>query len=86
MYRVTIRRREANGRVHDFDVRSRSPRELRAQLLGFLQTSQSERGVGLWSSADPEVWVGDAFIGSLHRDGDAKRLADDAAKTLVSAD
>jgi hypothetical protein len=82
VYRVTIRRREANGRVHDFTVRAESPRELRGQLRSLLQTSQSERGTGLWSRENPEVWIGDAFLGASHPDGDVGRLADAAAEKL----
>ncbi len=37
--------------------------------------AQAERGKGVWSDTDPEVWIGAAFVGRLRRGGDIAQLA-----------
>jgi hypothetical protein len=49
-----------------------------------LSTSQHERGKGVWSDADPEVWIEGSFVGRLGRNVDAGLLARDALVQLVA--
>ena len=75
MIQGTIRRREGGGRVHDFVVQAESGSDLRSKIQSLLRTAQVERGTGVWSNGDPELWVQGALVGSLQRGGDVGQLA-----------
>jgi hypothetical protein len=86
MHRITVRRHQANSeRSHsDFVVQADTAAKLDGQLRDFLRLTQHERGKGVWSEADPEVWIEGTFIGRLQRDGDVAQLAREAVVRLVA--
>jgi hypothetical protein len=86
MHRITVRRLQANEdrSISDFVIQAETTSKLEHQLREFLKRSQHERGKGVWSDADPEVWIEGSFVGRLGRDGDAAPLARDALVQLVA--
>ncbi len=89
MHRITVRRHQANeanedGSTSDFVIQAETTALLERRLREFLSRSQHERGSGVWSDADPEVWIEGTFVGRLGRDGDAAPLARDALVQLVA--
>jgi hypothetical protein len=72
----TVRRHQADEprSSSDFVVRGDDLKKLDRQLREVLRTAQAERGTGLWSDADPEVWQNGSFIGRLANDGDIAQL------------
>jgi hypothetical protein len=84
MPHITVRRYQADAErsKSDFDLRSEDLRHLDRRLQEVLRSAQAERGVGLWSDADPELWVGHTFVGRLGRGGDIARLARQAMEDL----
>ena len=85
MPHITVRRYQADeGRSRsDFDIQSEDLRHLDRRLREVLRTAQAERGVGLWSAADPEIWMGSTFIGRLGPEGDIAELARRAMAELT---
>jgi hypothetical protein len=77
MLQITVRRYQADAaRSHnDFVLRGDDATRVAGNLEGTLRTAQEERGRGLWSEADPEVWLGVTLVGHLARGGDAAQLA-----------
>ena len=84
MPHITVRRYQADAdrSSSDFDVRSEDLRHLERCLQVILRAAQAERGLGLWSGADPEVWKGEALVGRLRPEGDIAELAHRAIATL----
>jgi hypothetical protein len=71
MDRITVRRHQADAArsSSDFVIHAGDPAQLDRRLVDFLRTAQAERGVGVWSNADPEIWVRGALFSQLERDG-----------------
>ena len=84
MYHVTVRRHQADEArsCSDFVVNGVDARQLDHHLRDVLRTAQSERGSGVWSDADPEVWLGGTFVGRLERGGDIAQLTREAMADL----
>ena len=76
-HQLTVRRHQGDESrsSNDFVVRGGDLKGLDRQLREVLRTAQVERGTGLWSEADPEVWQSGSFIGRLGRGGDIALLA-----------
>lgn len=76
MHQITVRRYEADeARSHnDFVLTGDDARRVGANLEDTLRTAQKERGRGLWSDADPEVWFGTTLVGHLGPDDDVAQL------------
>jgi hypothetical protein len=86
MHRIAVRRRQANEglSVREFVIQADTTMKLERQLREFLSISQHERGSGVWSDADPEVWIEGSFVGRLSPEGDVERLAREALVQLVA--
>ncbi len=84
MYHVTVRRHQADEARSrsDFVVNGVDAKQLDRHLRAVLRTAQSERGSGVWSDADPEVWLGSTFVGRLGRGGDIAQLTREAMADL----
>jgi hypothetical protein len=67
MHQVTVRRWQAD--------QARSTSDFVDAAQDILRMAQAERGKGVWSDTDPEVWIGAAFVGRLRRGGDIAQLA-----------
>jgi hypothetical protein len=76
MYRITVRRQQANAErsISDFVIHGEDAKKVAGHLREFLRVAQGERGKGVWSDADPEVWIDGTFVGRLERDGDIASL------------
>lgn len=88
MYRVTVRRHQGNATSsgNDFVVQADELKPLRRQLRSLLEAAQAERGTGVWSNADPEIWIGNFLVGRLDSGGDVAQLVGRAIDELkVSA-
>ncbi len=87
MHHITVRRHQADEArsLSDFTVNAEDPRKLDHHLRDVLRTAQAERGTGVWSSADPEVWIGVTFVGRLGPGGDIAQLAHRAIERLNAA-
>ena len=83
-HQVTVRRHQADAaRLRsDFVVNADDAKNLGGHLRDLLRTAQAERGKGVWSDADPEVWMGSTLVGRLGPDGDAAQLARQAMEQL----
>jgi hypothetical protein len=77
MHQITVRRYQADeARSHnDFVLNGDDAKRVAGNLEGTLRTAQEERGRGLWSDADPEVWLGTTLVGHLGPGGDVAQLA-----------
>jgi hypothetical protein len=84
MHHITVRRLQADEArsPSDFVVSAENTKKLDGHLRDLLKTAQAERGKGVWSTADPEVWMGESFVGRLGRDGDIAQLASRAMDSL----
>jgi hypothetical protein len=73
---LTVRRHQGNEARSSNDVvlRADDLKGLDRQLREILRAAQAERGTGLWSTADPEVWQSGSLIGRLGLDGDVALL------------
>ena len=82
---ITIRRYQADlARSHnDFVVLGRDAKDLDRHLRDSLRLAEAERGKGVWSQEDPEVWIGGRCVGRLERGGD---IADLARRAMRDAD
>jgi hypothetical protein len=67
MYQIIVRRHQADEArsTNDFVIHGDDLRKLDHQLGDLLRAAQAERGHGVWSDTDPEVWSGGAFVGQL---------------------
>lgn len=77
MHQITVRRYQADeARSHnDFVLKGDDAKRVGGNLEDTLRTAQEERGRGLWSDADPEVWFGTTLVGHLEPGGDVAQLA-----------
>jgi hypothetical protein len=84
MHHITVRRHQADETrsLSDFTVHAEDTRKLDHHLRDLLRTAQAERGTGVWSNADPEVWIGVTFVGRLGPGGDIAQLAHLAIEDL----
>jgi hypothetical protein len=87
MAHITVRRYQADAdrSVNDFDLHSEDLRQLARSLREVLGEAQARRGVGLWSDADPEIWMGHIFVGRLGPEGDIAELTRLAMAELTSS-
>jgi hypothetical protein len=87
MYQVTVRRHQADEArsPNDFVINDEDAKGVEAHLREVLRAAQAERGSGVWSDADPKVWMGAALVGRLERGGDVSRLARKAMDGLNPA-
>jgi hypothetical protein len=90
LHQLTVRRHQGDEArsSNDFVLRGDDLKRLDRQLREVLRTAQAQRGTGLWSAADPEVWQSGSLIGRLGRDGDITLLVRLALEACgkVSAD
>jgi hypothetical protein len=87
MHHITVRRQQADEArsPSDFVVNAEDAKKLDCHLRDVLRIAQVERGKGVWSDADPEVWIGATFVGRLSRGGDIAQLARLAMDNLAVA-
>ncbi len=88
MPQITVRRHLADEArsQSDFVVSAGDAKQIHRHLLqDVLRNAQAERGVGVWSDSDPEVWVGGTFVGRLGRGGDIAQLARQALDELSAS-
>lgn len=84
-YRVSILRRQANGDTSEFVIRGITPKRAASQVASALWAAESERGSGVWSDADPEVWVAGKLVGRLAMRGDVAELTRRVLEALDGA-
>jgi hypothetical protein len=84
MHHITVRRLQADEArsPSDFVVNAENTRKLDGHIHDLLKTAQAERGKGVWSNADPEVWMDENLVGRLGRDGDIAQLVRRAMDSL----
>jgi hypothetical protein len=87
MHHITVRRHQADEArsLSDFTVNAEDTRKLDQHLRDVLRTAQTERGTGVWSNSDPEVWIGVTFVGRLGLGGDIAELAHLAIEDLKAS-
>ncbi len=87
MHHITVRRHQADQArsLSDFVVNADDTKKLGYHLRDVLRIAQAERGTGVWSDADPEVWVSATLVGRLARGGDIAQLAHLAMEDLTAS-
>jgi hypothetical protein len=74
---ITVRRYQADEARsrNDFVLNGDDAMRVGGNLENTLSTAQEERGRGLWSDADREVWLGATLVGHLGQGGDVAHFA-----------